>query len=97
MGTIYSVSCRDCKVTRDLDKFYSMIAVETRDKAIELADRIKEFDSFRAALLVSFMWEHAGHNCTVFNEHDDDLSQQCDPFYREENGFREDLNFWKAP
>lgn len=68
MGTIYSVACRDCRVVRNLDKFYTLREAKSRAEALEMRKDIEK-DSFRAALLVSFMWEHSGHNCTVFNEH----------------------------
>lgn len=94
MGTIYSVSCRDCKVTRDLDKFYAMRTASDRAEALVIAKDIKERDSYRAALLASFMWEHKGHNCTVFNEHDDALSEELDPF-ENEHGVKEDRDYWR--
>lgn len=94
MGTIYFVGCRDCKVTRDLDKFYTMRTAADRADAIAIANDIKERDSFRAALLASFMWEHKGHNCTVFNEHDDALSEELDPF-ENEHGVKEDKDYWR--
>ena len=93
MGTIYSVACRDCKLTRDLDKFYAMRVVADRKEALELSNYIAEpASSYRAALLVSFMWEHKGHNCTVFYEHDDDLNEELSPFYK--NAKSDDRDFW---
>lgn len=71
MGTIYFVGCRDCNVYRDLDKFYSMENAGTRKECQRIAEQIEKVDSFRAALLVSFLWTHEGHNCTAFNEHND--------------------------
>ena len=70
MGTLYYVTCEDCKITRDLDKFYSAgrKCVETRADALEFA-KIIEGDSFRAGLLVSFMAEHKGHRCVFYCEH----------------------------
>lgn len=106
MGTIYSVACRDCKITRDLDKFYAMSdTVDNRDDACRLAVYIGDAkyvdgeteagsNSFRAALLISFMWKHKGHNCTVFNEHDDELSEELDPFYKK---CKEDFDYWRLP
>jgi hypothetical protein len=89
MSVSYSVSCRDCKVTRDLGVFYSMRKAANRAEAIDIAMEIRDRDSFRAALLASFMWEHKGHNCTVFNEHDDALSEELDPF-ENKHGVKED-------
>lgn len=92
MGTIYSVACRDCKITRNLDKFYSLRTVATRADALKLAEDILECDSFRAALLSSFMWDHKGHNCTVLNEHDDELSIELDPYFK---NAKADTDYWK--
>lgn len=94
MGTIYSVGCRDCKITRNLNKFDSMRTAKTRTEALDIANYIKDFDSFRAALLVSFMWDHKGHNCTIFNEHDDALSQELDPF-ENQHGVKYDNDYWR--
>ena len=71
MGTCYYVICRDCKVSRDLDKFYSMLQmVHNRCEALALASDMKG-DSFRSALLASFLYEHRGHNCTICSEYED--------------------------
>ena len=90
MGTIYYVGCRDCKVVRDLDKFCTMRKVEDRPDAIKYADEIKK-DSFRAGLLVSFLWEHEGHNCVAFSEHSepDDLNTM-------DGSAKNDREFWKV-
>ena len=97
MGTIYFVACRDCKVTRNLDKFYSMQSAADRAEALDIAEGIKDRDNFRAALLVSFMWDHRGHNCTVFNEHCEDLCEELWALdsHNSENGMRPDKNFWR--
>lgn len=92
MGTEYRVACRDCRVSRELDKFYAMRKAEDRKEALQIADEIQREGGFRAALLASFMWEHKGHNCTVFNEHDDELSEELDPFFG--NDVKEDREFW---
>lgn len=96
MGTCYYVACRDCKVVRDLDKFYLMQAVENRAEALALAERIASTaHSFRAALLVSFMAEHFGHHCTAFSEHDEKLFMEC---LREGSEYREEREqFWSGP
>lgn len=94
MGTIYSVSCRDCKITRDLDKFYTLsegFIITNRTKALAFAKEVAE-DSFRAGLLMSFLEQHKGHNCTVFNEHDEKLTEELDPFY---GNTTEDTDFWR--
>lgn len=64
MGVIYTVACRDCGVCRDVDKLRPS-RPDNRQEALEAA---KELDAFRAALLIGFMAEHQGHNCTLFND-----------------------------
>lgn len=93
MGIIYFVSCRDCKVTRDLDKFYAMRAATDRAEVINIAEEIEAQHGFRAALLASFMWEHKGHNCTVFSERDEALSDELNPFDNQ-HGMQADKDYW---
>ena len=94
MGTIYYVGCRDCNVYRDLDKFYALRpGVNSRAKALSLCEEIKGSQSFRAALLVSFMADHLGHNCTTFSEHNADVCEEFDPDYTWEN--KESKRFWE--
>lgn len=93
MGVIYSVSCRDCKVTRDLDKFYGCRSISNRKEALLLSEDIKSRDSFRAGLLASFMAAHMGHNCTVFTDTSDELSEALDPDCGSD--FKKDTNFWQ--
>jgi|LUML01.1.fsa_nt_gb hypothetical protein len=71
MGLNTRVVCHDCKIQRDLDKFYGMfVKVEDRDAAIAVGENIREHHSFRAGLLCTFMWEHKGHNCSVYDDSD---------------------------
>lgn len=95
MGTIFYVTCRDCEVTRDLDKFYSMRTAADRADALEIANEIRERDSFSAALLASFLWAHKGHNCTVFNEHCPN-AEELSPF-ENDHGYKADLDYWREP
>jgi hypothetical protein len=92
MGTIYSVACKKCKVVRNLDKFYTPRKIADRAEALQYSEEV-ETDSFRAGLLPSFMSEHQGHDCVFFSEHDA-VSDELDP-YENENGYKEDRNFWK--
>ena len=98
MGTIYSVACKKCKVTRDLDKFYNNgdEEVETRSEALKYSESIQENGgtAFRAALLVSFMSKHAGHDCVFFSEFNVDVEESLDGTY-DENDFTCDHNFWE--
>jgi hypothetical protein len=93
MGTIYSVACRDCLITRDLDKFYALLSSScSRDEALLLEESIKRRYTFNAALLVSFMATHLGHNCTIFSEHDEELNRELSPYYQRTT---EDINYWE--
>lgn len=93
MGTVYSVACRDCKITRDLDKFRSLATtIETREEALALSTELLHPGMcFRAALLTSFLWEHKGHNCTVFSGQDETLCEELDPFYGQTKA---DISYW---
>lgn len=95
MGKLYSVACKTCQVTRDLDKFYTSDAqdIETREQALEYRDEIKK-DSFRAGLLVSFMAKHKGHDCVFFDEYSD-CSEVLGPF-ENKHGYEEDTDFWDS-
>jgi|JI10StandDraft_1071094.scaffolds.fasta_scaffold1413656_2 hypothetical protein len=70
MGVNYYVGCRDCEVYRDLDKLRPSIPTT----AHEVKDAAKDLAAFPAALLIGFMVEHQGHNCTLFN----DIAEQDD-------------------
>lgn len=65
MGQTYNVACHDCKLRRDLDKFYALTPANTRAQVSAVADRIRVTHDYRAALLVTFMAEHMGHKCSV--------------------------------
>lgn len=93
MSVNYSVSCRTCQITRDLDRCYSLRNAETRADVLEIAEEIKKHDNFRVAMLTEFMWRHKGHNCTVFCE-DDPLEDQLDPM--DNPDFKEDNAFWRT-
>ncbi len=70
MGTEFSVCCRDCKVRRDLDKFYALYEkLDSRAAALAMVE--SGYKTYNAALLLTFMGEHMGHNVTVLSEHDD--------------------------
>ena len=64
MGILYYVACRDCGVCRDVDKLRT-IAPANREQALAAAENLSVF---RTALLVGFLTEHQGHNCTLFND-----------------------------
>ena len=64
MGRVYYVACRDCGLCRDLDKL-SPASPINRNEAICASE---ELSHYRVALLVGFMAEHQGHNCTMFND-----------------------------
>ena len=96
MGTEYSIACIDCKVTRDLSKFYAVerVDVNTREDAIEFSAHIEK-SSFQAGLLVSFMTKHRGHLCVFFNEYST-CSDELEPCLKHST-YKEDTNFWREP
>jgi hypothetical protein len=67
MGVNYYIGCRDCKVLRDLDKL-GPVYPQNIAEAKQAGKDLKEYNS---ALLIGFMVEHQGHNCTLFNDHAD--------------------------
>jgi hypothetical protein len=90
MGMLYYIGCKDCKVKRDLDKFYTLSfgdGIDTRKKALTYADNDIKKDSFRCGLLVSFLQKHKGHNCIVFDEQYDTLYEELP---------KEDIDFWSV-
>ena len=96
MGTIFYVGCRDCKVYRDLGKFYTAhTKCDNRKEAIGFSVDIEKKDSFRAALLISFMAQHEGHNCTFFNEMAWSSTSILSDFMDSMDGVKKDFDFWK--
>jgi hypothetical protein len=74
MGVIYSVLCKQCRVYQDLDKFYALhTPVRDRSEALAFSERVEKEPgtAFRSALLVAFMGEHMGHDCTVVSDADE--------------------------
>lgn len=71
MGTIHFIGCKKCKVYRDLDKFYHIPKITTREEAKEYAEDVKNKFYFQAALFITFAKEHQGHDINYFTEHDD--------------------------
>ena len=71
MGVIYYIGCKDCKTSRDLDKFYTLHfgkEVDTREKALKYAEEDVSKDSFRCGLLLSFLSQHYGHSIVMFDD-----------------------------
>lgn len=86
MGTIYYVSCRTCKLTKDLGKFYECHAVPDEAALEELHRSMQEpVPAYRAARLLQFMWLHSGHDVTLYDEHNEEVDQECAPWDIEEN------------
>ena len=88
MSVCYHVVCDDCKVKRDLDKFYAMVApkVTTRRKALNYQTEVRK-EAFRAGLLVSFMGQHIGHKCRVVDDCGDAYDEIAD-------AYPDDGDFW---
>ena len=93
MGTEYSITCKDCKITRDLDKFSNATtsSVTTRKEALDFQDTVKS-DSFRAGLLVSFMGEHMNHDCVFHSENNEEYETHS--LGGKEPEYKEDYDFW---
>ena len=66
MGVVYYVGCRKCKVSRDLDKLRIPV-VASQAEARSASDQA-EVHRYRTFLLASFMIEHQGHDCVMFND-----------------------------
>ena len=92
MGVSYSIVCTECKVSRDLDKFYSAYEIKTRDQAMRYRVDLQQ-DLFRVGLLVSFMAEHKDHKCVFLNDYDG--NEEYEPFLNSD--YEEDTNFWIEP
>ena len=94
MGTEYYITCKKCKVSRDLGKYYSasIYPVTTRKEALAYEDKIKKY-SFRAGLLVSFMGEHMNHEC-VFHSEDNEEFDTYDYWEADSTEYKEDTDFW---
>ena len=91
MGIIYSVACKECKVTRNLEKFYEHHRIKTRKDALKYADELERAGLFRAGLLISFLSEHKGHECIFFSEYDD-CAREYDPFFSDD--FQDDTDYF---
>lgn len=86
MGIIYHIACKQCKVKRDLNKFYTMFQnPQTREEALKFCERIEE-DSFRAGLLVGFMGAHMGHECVILSD---------SAWGNEYDDYKDETHFWK--
>ncbi len=84
MGVIHYVACKQCKVKRDLDKFYTFPNPMSREEALEFSKQVKK-DSFRFGLLIGFMGTHMGHECVMTS----DLE-----WGNEYDNYENDTNFW---
>lgn len=89
MGTVYQIGCHTCGIYRSLDKFMSGAQNTPKSRADAITYTNEEIlnHSFRYTLLVSFLLDHASHNCEFFSS----LSEE-DRFYRLK---KEPVDFWK--
>jgi hypothetical protein len=97
MGVCFRISCRDCKVTRDLDKMPILdVPANTRAEALALSEKIgMPGFAFRSTLLWKFLWDHMGHNLAFWNDTDDKAETEMDP--DSGSGYLADGNhFWDA-
>ena len=66
------IVCKQCKVARFLDRFYTPDPnADTRAKMLEHAEEVQG-DKFRYALLGSFLKLHQGHECVLTDEFDEE-------------------------
>lgn len=82
MSVNYAVSCRDCMITRQLGTFYSLMLPASTVPEMRALAKDLEHRSFQAALLASFLWAHAGHHCTLYNDDEpalDAVYDACEP------------------
>lgn len=87
MGNITYAVCHDCKIKRDLDKFYIKDHGVTDKASAELmAGKLyyHKKRSYQSALLISFMKTHHGHNCTI----SDDSTGWC-------MNYADDFDYWQ--
>lgn len=91
MGTEFCVLCHDCKVVRALDKFGVMMTnAKTKGEMLAVSYSIESHDSYRSALLATFLWKHKDHRVTVDWEHNDALYEEPISSYHHED-------FWSEP
>ncbi len=89
MGVEFFAVCDDCKVMRDLDKFYEMLQpVTTREDALKYRNDIIRKSAFPAGLLVSFMGAHINHTCRIV--------RSCDKEFDEVRGGYRIEEFWST-
>lgn len=86
MANITYVVCHDCKIKRDLDKFYIKDHIVSDVESAKLmAGKLyyNQRRSYQSALLISFMKTHQGHNCTF----SDDSTGWC-------MKYQDDIDYW---
>jgi hypothetical protein len=71
MGVDYAISCKDCKITRDLGKFksWNFMGIKNKSDAINCHDNFNN-NSFSESLIISFIVEHKGHNVVLSHDVD---------------------------
>lgn len=87
MGNITYAVCHDCKIKRDLDKFYiKEHKVTDTDSANLVSGKIyyNRKRCYQAALLISFMKSHSGHSCGLT----EDSTGWC-------MNYADDFNYWQ--
>lgn len=96
MGVEHYITCTDCKISRSLEKYYSatIYPVTTRQEALDFREKVKD-DSFRAALLISFMGDHQDHSC-VFHTENNGQYDTWDWELDKETEYKEDTDFWQV-
>jgi len=96
MGIISYVACRQCKIVRDLDKYYSVDSeVENKEQMLAFSKDLGR-DAFRHALLISFIVKHSEHDCVFYTEYSS-LDEEFDTYQYKDGKvpeYTEDFDFW---
>lgn len=92
MGVIYTIACHTCRMKVDMDKWYTFAPVASRKEALEQSVFTGE-DSFRAAIAIGFIYEHNGHEISVFTDFD---YEDNDKSVLAHDTYSEPVDYWRT-
>jgi len=94
MGIQYQISCKDCKITRDLDKLRIAPPLDNRADMLFYSEELKSKEIlFREALVLEFISKHISHNVIMFDDCGYKDCELYDPDY--DNEYVKDVDFFK--